>query len=40
MPILIPYGYGMARGLAEALSTSRTAADFCEKYDGLVFNHN
>ena len=27
-------------GAAEALSTFRTAADFCEKYDGFVFNHN
>lgn len=27
-------------GLAEAISTFRVAADFCEKYDGFVFNHN
>lgn len=27
-------------GLAEALSTFRVAADFCEKYDGFIFNHN
>ena len=27
-------------GMAEALSTFRVAADFCEKYDGFVFNHN
>lgn len=27
-------------GLAEALSTFRVAADFCEQYDGFVFNHN
>lgn len=27
-------------GLAEALSTFRIAADFCEKYDGFIFNHN
>ncbi len=27
-------------GLAEALSTFRVAADFCEEYDGFVFNHN
>ena len=27
-------------GAAEAISTFRTAADFCEKYDGLVFCHN
>ncbi|MBQ7596646.1 MAG: alpha-mannosidase, partial [Clostridia bacterium] len=27
-------------GMAEAVSTFRTAADFCEKYDGFVFNHN
>ncbi|UCF99772.1 MAG: hypothetical protein JSV89_09595, partial [Spirochaetaceae bacterium] len=27
-------------GAAEALSTFRTAADFCETYDGFVFNHN
>lgn len=27
-------------GLAETLSTFRVAADFCENYDGFVFNHN
>lgn len=27
-------------GVAEALSTFRVAADFCEQYDGFVFNHN
>ena len=27
-------------GLAEAISTFRVAADFCEKYDAFVFNHN
>lgn len=27
-------------GAAEAISTFRIAADFCEKYDGFVFNHN
>ncbi|MBO5105540.1 MAG: alpha-mannosidase [Clostridia bacterium] len=27
-------------GLAEALSTFRVAADFCEQYDTFVFNHN
>ena len=27
-------------GLAEALSTFRIAADFCEQQDGFVFNHN
>lgn len=27
-------------GLAEALSTFRVAADFCENYDGFIFNHN
>ena len=27
-------------GLAEALSTFRVAAGFCEEYDGFVFNHN
>ena len=28
------------KGAAEALSTFQTAADFCEAYDGFVFNHN
>ncbi len=27
-------------GAAEALSTFGVAADFCEQYDGFVFNHN
>ncbi len=27
-------------GIAEAISTFRVAADFCEQYDGFVFNHN
>lgn len=27
-------------GMAEAISTFRVAADFCEKYEGFVFNHN
>jgi len=27
-------------GLAETLSTFRVAADFCEQFDGFVFNHN
>jgi alpha-mannosidase len=27
-------------GAAEAISTFRVAADFCEDYDGFVFNHN
>ena len=27
-------------GAAEALSTFRTAADLCERFDGFVFNHN
>ncbi len=27
-------------GVAEAISTFRVAADFCERYDGFVFNHN
>lgn len=27
-------------GAAEALSTFRIAADFCEEYDNFVFNHN
>lgn len=27
-------------GMAEAISTFRVAADFCEKQDGFVFNHN
>lgn len=27
-------------GMAEAISTFRVAADFCEKQDGFIFNHN
>lgn len=27
-------------GVAEAVSTFRVAADFCEKYDNFIFNHN
>ena len=27
-------------GAAEAVSTFRVAVNFCEKYDGFVFNHN
>lgn len=27
-------------GAAEAISTFRVAADFCEQYEGFVFNHN
>ncbi len=27
-------------GLAEAISTFRVAADFCEEYDNFIFNHN
>lgn len=27
-------------GVAEAISTFRVAAEFCEEYDGFVFNHN
>lgn len=27
-------------GVAETLSTFRVAAEFCEKYDGFIFNHN
>ncbi len=27
-------------GAAEAVSTFRVAADFCEAYDGFIFNHN
>lgn len=27
-------------GLTEALSTYRTAADFCEGHEDFVFNHN
>lgn len=27
-------------GIAEAISTFRVAADFCEEFEGFVFNHN
>lgn len=27
-------------GMAEAISTFRVAAKFCEQYDGFIFNHN
>ena len=27
-------------GMAEAISTFRVAADFCERYDDFIFNHN
>ena len=27
-------------GIAEALSTFRIAAKFCEEYDNFIFNHN
>jgi alpha-mannosidase len=27
-------------GIDEAISTFRVAADFCEEFDGFVFNHN
>lgn len=27
-------------GMAEAISTFRVAAKFCEEYDGFIFNHN
>ncbi len=27
-------------GMAEAISTFRVAANFCEEYDGFIFNHN
>ncbi len=27
-------------GAAEAISTFRVAADFCEQFDGFIFNHN
>ena len=29
-----------SEGVAEAISTFRVAADFCEEFDGFVFNHN
>ena len=30
----------LEEGISAALSTFRVAADFCETYDGYVFNHN
>ncbi|WP_077247741.1 glycoside hydrolase family 38 C-terminal domain-containing protein [Bacillus sp. FJAT-27225] len=30
----------LEEGAGEALSTFRIAADFCEKFDGFIFNHN
>lgn len=30
----------LEEGVAETLSTFRVAADFCEEYDGFIFNHN
>jgi alpha-mannosidase len=30
----------LEEGAAEALATFRVAANFCEQYDGFVFNHN
>ena len=27
-------------GIAEAISTYRVAADFCDEFDGFIFNHN
>jgi len=32
--------WGWEEGAAAAISTFRTAADFCEQYDGFVFCHN
>lgn len=32
--------WGREEGIAEAISTFRVAADFCERYDSFVFNHN
>lgn len=29
-----------SEGMAEAMATFRIAADFCEKYDKFIFNHN
>jgi len=41
MPISDPvWLWQWEEGAAEALSTFRTAADFCETYEGFVFNHN
>lgn len=32
--------WDLEEGISAAISTFRTAADFCEQYDGFVFNHN
>ena len=32
--------WGKEDGIAEAISTFRVAADFCENYGTFVFNHN
>lgn len=32
--------WNLEEGISAALSTFHTAADFCENYDGFVFNHN
>ena len=32
--------WGREEGIAEAISTFRVAAKFCEEYDGFIFNHN
>ncbi len=32
--------WGWDEGAAAAISTFRVAADFCEEFDGFVFNHN
>lgn len=32
--------WNLEEGISAALSTFRTAADFCENYEGFVFNHN
>lgn len=32
--------WNLDEGVAETLSTYRVAADFCEQYDGFIFNHN
>lgn len=34
------YLWQQEEGVAEAISTFRTAVSFCEEYDGFVFNHN
>mgnify|MGYP000912632999 FL=1 len=32
--------WGWEEGVSAALSTFRAAAEFCENYDGYIFNHN